>query len=127
MRVLLVERLQRSHGLRLGRNSDGAVCHPLQAAADSLVAEYLQFSKLPYSLAVFQPESGLAAPLGSMELATLLPGLPGAALERARGDTQTAAGALLTLVFFVPPIITTRWRSRWVMSVFWAGLCSQHV
>ena len=100
MRVLLVERLQRTHGLRLGRNNGGAPRHPLQAAADSLIAEYLQSSGMPYSLAVFQPESGLAAPLGSTELASLLPGLPGAARERARGGSQTAPwpGSLWALV-----------------------------
>ncbi|KAK9845897.1 hypothetical protein WJX81_005459 [Elliptochloris bilobata] len=61
MRVLLVERLQRSHGLQLGRRHGAA--DPLCSAADSLVAEYLRASGMPYSLAVFQPESGLAAPL----------------------------------------------------------------
>lgn len=79
MRMLLVDRLQRSHGLKLQRGPCAAPS-PMRSAADSLIAEYLTCSKMPYSLAVFQPESGLTALLSQAEILELLHTEPGSTL-----------------------------------------------
>ena len=95
MRVLLLDRLQRSHGLKLERESCTA-SNPMHAVADSLIMEFLRCSNMPYSLTVFQPESGLSAPLSHAEIVQLLHVSPSSLVGRelARRGIPASTGAL---------------------------------